>query len=55
MLNYKDFKKKFKHLVEYTVHTDNGISEEQIDGADTNGWLYIGEIVYGENSWKASW
>lgn len=54
MLNYKDFKKKFKHLVEYTVHTDNGISEEQIDGADTNGWLYIGEIVYGENSWKAS-
>lgn len=42
-----------KRLDEYIVHREDGTTcEYLIDGADTNGWTYIGEIVYGENSWK---
>lgn len=42
-----------KRLYEFTVRKEDGsITELPIDGADTNGWTCIGEIVYGEDSWK---
>ena len=52
MKTYKNYLDNFKRLAEYTIHRSDGNTvETDVDDADTNGWQFIGEIVYGGPDW----
>ena len=52
MKTYKNYLDNFKRLAEYTIHKSDGNTVEMnVDNADTKGWKFIGEIVYGGPDW----
>lgn len=53
MSNWLKSVEKFnQRLNEFIIRGENGIKEFPIDGADTKGWIYIGEIAYGGGEWR---